>query len=138
MINQQDVITIKLPFPNISSDLAVTAHMYICDKRNKDDYFFVECQTFRNKFYHLHNYIIERADITRNPFKNTFLIDCDKLFNIRSVSISEDLLTRKRRDVSEELFNEIENKLIKESYLINEIDRLDVSRLNRKINLLPR
>lgn len=34
------------------------------------------------------------------------------------------------------MFEQVESKLAKESYLIKEIDRLDVSNLNRKINLL--
>ncbi|WP_279083236.1 hypothetical protein [Lactobacillus apis] len=136
MISPQDVVTIKLPFPNINSGLAVSSYMYICDKRKNNDYSFVKCQTLRNNFYKLHNYIIEQADITRNPFKHTSLIDCDKLFNIKSVSISEDLLTSERRDISNDLFEQVESKLAKESYLIKEVDRLDVSNLNRKINLL--
>lgn len=34
------------------------------------------------------------------------------------------------------MFEQVESKLAKESYLIKEVDRLDVSNLNRKINLL--
>jgi len=30
LINQRDVVTIRIPFPDIASTLAVRSHMYIC------------------------------------------------------------------------------------------------------------
>ena len=44
MIDRKDVVTIRIPFPNISSDLAVRSHMYICHHTKQRLKKFVKCQ----------------------------------------------------------------------------------------------
>ncbi|MBI0110742.1 hypothetical protein [Lactobacillus sp. W8093] len=136
MIKSHDVITMKLPFPNISSGLAVKAHMYICENVVGNDYCFIKCQSFKNRFYQLNHYLVEEPNSSRNPFVRTSLIDCDKRFNIKHVLISEDILTKSRRDVSAQLFQEIKSEIDDEECVDNEIDRIELNKLNGKIKLI--
>ena len=104
----------KIPFPSVSSDLAVSSHMYICMKTEKNRCEFVKCQTL--KPYMLINDIVknfcdEKPDITRNPFTRTTRIDCDKIFITSNVNYDEKLLTNLRKNICEELFNEIHEKI---------------------------
>jgi len=59
----------------------------------------------------IQNYCDEKPDINRNPFKQTTRIDCDKIFRTVNVYYDEKLLTTSRRDICEELFEKIKNKL---------------------------
>lgn len=136
MIKQRDVITIRLPFPNLNSALAVRSHMYICENEKQNDFCFIKCQTYKNKNYNLNHYLIEDVDISRNPFNKVSLIDCEKRFNVRNVSISEDILAKKRRNVSEELFKLIKQTINEEECDNKEMDRKDVCTINKKIELL--
>lgn len=112
MIKKQEVINLKLPFPNIDSGLARIRHMYIC-KENTLSYSFVKSQTLKpNTLRHVRNYLIEQPDINRNPFSKTTLIDLEKEFHInKSISISRDALCRRRGDICDELFTEILEKI---------------------------
>lgn len=114
----------------------MNAHMYICERCDQHDYCLIKCQSFKNNFYKLHNFIIERPNKNRNPFLHTSLIDCDKRFSLKSVMISEEILTKKRRDISYELFTDIENKIDEEKCVNNDIDRNLLNSLNSKITLL--
>ncbi len=55
MIRRSDVVRIKMPFPDISSDLAVNSHMYICHSANG------------NTFHYISNHIKERDLLSLNP-----------------------------------------------------------------------
>lgn len=133
MIKPKDVITMRMPFPNISSTLAVKSHMYICHDQIKYNYSLIKCQTFKNRFYNLNHKIIEANDIKRNPFKHKSLIDCDKLFKISGVIIPEDLLTKNRRNISDDLFLEINRELKTDGYQVELMNKDDVLKVNDKI-----
>lgn len=113
LIDIKQVITMKIPFPTISSDLATSPHMYICLEKSELNKTFVKCQTLKphhlgkNKppFYR----IIEKPNINRNPFRRTTLIDCDKLFLTDNVRISNSLLAEDRKDVCDDLFEDIKS-----------------------------
>lgn len=47
LISRNDVVRIKMPFPNIKSELAVNSHMYICHKVCGTATHFVKCQTLK-------------------------------------------------------------------------------------------
>lgn len=99
-----------MPFPNISSALAISAHMYVCLEDGQDKHL-AKCQTY--KPHHLlnnkepFNYIIENADVTRNPFQRKSIIDCDKKFGISGVTIPTKMRTTVRPDICEPLFTEV-------------------------------
>lgn len=57
------------------------------------------------------NYHDESPDITRNPFTKKTRIDCDKLFLTSNVSYDIRLKTTTRPDVSDDLFNVVQQKL---------------------------
>lgn len=135
LINKKDVITMYMPFPDINSALAVNSHMYICRNHIINDYELIKCQTFKNKFYDLNHKIIESANENRNPFRHKTLIDCDKLFKIKKVIISDGLLTKRRKDVSDDLFNEVDKELVLDNYRVEEMNRLEVVEVNRDIQL---
>ncbi len=122
MIKEKDVINLKVPFPDISSGLARGIHMYICVGNNKEA-LFVKSQTYKPRLLTLvNNSIIEEADINRNPFSQKTLIDLDKEFHIsKDLVISKDSLCRKRPDVCDELFAEINQKIIEPNHeMLNE------------------
>ena len=124
----------KMPFPDINSQLAVQSHMYICYNRNTNDYELVKCQTFKNRFYNLNHKIIESKDINRNPFNHKTLIDCDKLFRLQQVTIPDTLLTTTRRDICEELFNNVAVELQTDSFEIEVMDNIKVKSVNPDIS----
>lgn len=129
----------KLPFPNSQSRLALNSHMYICLRRGSKK-IMVKCQTARPT--HLlsnkppFKYVSESADITRNPFTNTTLVDCDKTFSINDVEIDASLLTTIRKDICHPLFVQINSELQHPNCgneLINTSDLLALNHLIRQI-----
>lgn len=139
MIDNKQVITMKIPFPTISEKLATSPHMYICIMKTNDDKKFVKCQTL--KPYHLgknkkpYYKVIEKSDINRNPFKRMTLVDCDKHFLTSGVEICSSLLTKRRKDICDELFNDV-NKMSNHSSLKeHQLDRDSLIKLNEKIKI---
>lgn len=119
MIKKQDVVRLLVPFPDINSGLASARHMYICHKVVESETDLIKCQSYKNKYFitkKLKHKVIEAANIQRNPFNHTSLIDCDKLFRFENVCIPEKLLTKNRRDVCSDLFNNVENELLADGY----------------------
>lgn len=123
----------KVPFPSISSRLALQSHMYICGKDTAPNYGFIKCQTLKpymlgsSVFTH---YIDEPSDITRNPFGRTSRIDCDKFFVTSSVRYDDGLKTTSRSDVCQELYDEIKRELTSEGYETVPIDEDELVSLN--------
>ncbi len=123
----------KIPYPTISDKLALSPHMYVCMDVDDNTYKFVKCQTL--KPYMLYNntishYCDEQPDITRNPFKRTTRIDCDKLFKTNSVNYDDSLKTTSRPDISIELYNDILKELLADGYLEIGIDENELKMLN--------
>ena len=115
MINSKDVIRMKIPYPSINSNMAVSAHMYICRNRSGLNYEYIKCQTLKPYMLiksPMTNYHDESPDITRNPFTQKTRIDCDKLFLTSNVSYDIILKTTTRPDVSDDLFNAVNQKLL--------------------------
>ena len=115
MINSKDVIRMKIPYPSINSNMAVSAHMYICRNRSELNYEYIKCQTLKPSMLinsPMTNYHDESPDITRNPFTKKTRIDCDKLFLTSNVSYDISLKTTTRPDVSDDLFNAVNQKLL--------------------------
>ena len=107
------MIRMKIPFPSVSSELAYSAHMYICVV-STIQYKFVKCQTLKPYMLiqsPMEKYCDETPDITRNPFTRPTRIDCDKKFTTSGVAYADSLLTERRPDVCEELFAQINEKL---------------------------
>lgn len=125
----------RMPFPNISSMLALSSHMYICYEHVANNYQLVKCQTFKNTFYTLKHKIIEPGNIKRNPFKHRTLIDCDKLFKLNGLVIPDSLLTTNRRDICAELFSKVDNEIQSDGYESEIMKRELVKSVNPGINL---
>lgn len=129
----------KVPFPNISSDLAVNAHMYICSKSNHPNYGFVKCQTLKpymvgsTIFTH---FIDEYADKNRNPFNNPTRIDCDKLFTSKSCYYDDKLKTPSRPDVCAELYNELLKELNSDGYKTIQMKENELISINKYITTI--
>jgi len=119
LINEKDVITMKVPYPNMQSSLAVTNHMYICRNSAHPHYEFIKCQRFkpymlvRDIMVH---YLDEDSDLTRNPFRALTRIDCDKLFVTNSVSYSDCMKAERRPDVCSELYDDVLTELMTDGY----------------------
>ena len=113
MIEIKDVVTLKVPHPDITSVLAERPHMYICCKIPDSSCELVKCQTF--KAYHRasgskpYRRIIKNPDVTRNPFRATTLIDLDKLFIATRALLPESLKTA--QGICDELHKEILSNL---------------------------
>lgn len=139
MINKKDVIRMKVPYPSVSSKLALNSHMYICKTVSGSLREFVKCQTL--KPYMLINDVIlhycdEQPDINRNPFKKTTRIDCDKLFVTNSVKFDLKLRTDSRPDICKELYDDIIKELkidVHKRIKINENELLKLNSLITKL-----
>lgn len=126
----------KVPFPDVDSTLAVKSHMYVCIKNGirKE---FIKCQTFKptHKIRNRppYKFLIEKADINRNPFVSKTTIDCDKSFFLDGVIIDQSLVTDRRKDVCEDLFLSIKEKINHKSFKENYIEIKPLLSLNNKI-----
>jgi hypothetical protein len=136
LINKKDVITIKVPFPDINSGLAIQSHMYVC-LQNGDNKEIAKCQRFKPCHIKRNSVpqkrVVETPDINRNPFSAKTIIDCDKIFILENVKIDISLLATRRRNVSVELFNEITSK-IDDAIIRENIDTTELLTLNRKMS----
>lgn len=131
MIKQKDVIRLQIPYPSISSDLAVQAHMYVCKERTSEHCELVKCQTLKPSIIKcLKHYCIEKADINRNPFVHTTLIDCDKVFQLIEITLNASLKTTRRPDVCDELFGKITQELSEDGFENIKLDKDNVLSLN--------
>lgn len=133
MINEKDVVRMKIPYPSVSNKLALSSHMYICKTVNNTLREFVKCQTL--KPYMLINgtmkhYCDEQPDITRNPFKRTTRIDCDKLFSTNTVKYDLGLRTDSRTDICQSLYNEVVKELEADGYKNININETELKSLN--------
>lgn len=136
MINVSEVVTVRVPFPNISSSLAVRSHMYICIKQGSTKEF-LKCQTYKPTHeiaeFPPYKNVIEEADISRNPFQSKTTIDCDKSFIVENVTFDQRLLTTSRPDVCPELYGIITNETDHENFTQVSINPVDLQQLNSLI-----
>lgn len=128
MIKNSDVLRMKIPYPKIDSKLAYQAHMYICYKKEFNDYKFIKCQTLKpymiGENNPVNNFIDEFPDENRNPFTKHTRIDCDKL------------LTSIRRDICKELYDELEFKIKNIDISIVKVIEKDLIMLNKFIRFI--
>lgn len=132
-MNARDVITIKIPYPNLHNDLAVTAHMYIWNKDDKVE--LVKCQRLKPSMIYNNNfkyYIDEKPDINRNPFRSITRIDCDKLFNTFNVNYDNRLKTN--NGICVELHKSVNSKILENKNIESII--LDEAKLKRLNSLI--
>lgn len=136
MIDTKDVVRMKIPYPDISADLAVSSHMYICKSVKGSSYEYVKCQTLKPKMLAgklLKHYVDEEADQSRNPFQRTTRIDCDKVFTTKSVQYDSRLKTTSRPDVCQELFDLVMDELVADGYTVIKMDEDALTRINPMI-----
>ncbi|MBD3949638.1 hypothetical protein I4Q36_07135 [Tuanshanicoccus lijuaniae] len=97
MISEMDVVKLKMPYPNISSGLAVKAHMYIC-KRPGENKETLKIQSVKNKHringYPCSNYYVLSGSSVDNPCARDSFVDLDKQFIINNIMIPRTLLAR--------------------------------------------
>lgn len=140
MINEKDVIRMKIPFPSISDRLAVCSHMYICRESAHPNYGFVKCQTLKpymlgsSLFYH---YVDEAADAARNPFAHTTRIDCDKLFITSSILYDDSMKTTIRTDVCQELYDLVKMELAADGCQTFSLNEDEMVSINPPIQKIP-
>lgn len=136
MINKRDVLTLKIPFPSISSGLAVKAHMYVCQNCIGNNYSFVKCQTKKPYMVGggvLQNFVEEYPDIQRNPFKNVTIIDCDKLFVTFNVLYDDALKTTSRSNVCEDVMLKINRLLALNQHVSVALDENSLVAINPQV-----
>ncbi len=134
MINKRDVVTVKMPFPDIDADLAVYAHMYICRQVEGDTVHLVKCQTLKPYMLVkkvINHYWDEEADIARNPFQKKTRIDCDKEFVTCHVQYHDRMKAVARPDVCEDVMTHVEEELLCDGYASHTIAENDLLTLNR-------
>lgn len=108
MINSKDVIRLKIPYPNISSNLAMQAHMYICYEVGNSNKL-IKAQTYKPILETYVNSFIDSNEYTgEHPFKRRTLIDLDKYFYLTGVMLPISLKVYNNNGrVSDRLFNDI-------------------------------
>lgn len=139
MIKEKDVIRMKVPYPNISSDLAVQAHMYVCKGKEDLRYEYVKCQSLKPYMLMkniLQHYVDEMPDLARNPFAHSTRIDCDKVFVSQSVEYDDKMKTITRPDVCEELFEEILQELSADGYRVIQTNENQFAGINPLIRVV--
>lgn len=136
MINAKDVVRMKIPYPDISANLAVSSHMYICKSVSGNVYEYVRCQTLKPKMLVgtlLKHYVDEEADILRNPFQRTTRIDCDKVFTTKSVQYDSRLKTTVRPDICQELYDQVMEEVVADRYVVIEMNEEELTSINPMI-----
>lgn len=127
----------KVPYPDINAELAVSSHMYICKEVNGSIYEFVKCQTLKPKMLAsklFKHYVDEEADISRNPFQRTTRIDCNKVFVTKSVRYDDFLKTTTRPDVCQELYNVVMEEVDSDGHEIIEMNEDELISINPMIS----
>ncbi|MBC6310962.1 hypothetical protein HCJ66_15605 [Listeria sp. FSL L7-1582] len=136
MIEQKDVITMRVPFPDISSDLAIQAHMYLCIEKGANKSF-LSCQTKKPllmvESMPPFKYVEEAPDLSRNPFKYGTLIACDFSFCFKGIKVDKKMLTNRRRDVCEELFQDVVHKINHPDFSEVPVDEVQLLKLNHRL-----
>lgn len=133
MINRKDVVRMKVPFPDISSKLAVNSHMYICRHVSGTTVRFVKCQTVKPYMLLsdvMQHYWDEDSDITRNPFAHKTRIDCDKEFVTSAVQYDDRIKTTVRPDVCDDTMLHIDTELACDGYRSIPLNEDDLAHLN--------
>ena len=133
MIDEKDVIRMKIPYPTIQGGLAAKSHMYICKKSQVPNHEFIKCQTLKPYMLYqniMQHYYDEEADINRNPFRRKTRIDCDKLFTTRTVQYDPRMKTSPRSDVCEELYRDVLRELTADGYETVALDEEQLKYLN--------
>lgn len=136
MINTKDVLRMKVPYPSINDELALSPHMYICKTANALHYEFIKCQTLKPYMIYsgiFNHYVDEPADQSRNPFQRTTRIDCDKVFTTSGVSYHDALKTTNRPDVCQALFDVVISELVKDGYGVELLNEEALVRINSLI-----
>ena len=139
MINKRDVLTLKIPFPNISSTLAVKAHMYICQRHVGNQHSFVKCQTKKPYMIGanpIKNYLQEFPNIHRSPFQHITIIDCDKLFSSLYVQYDDSLKTTSRPDVCVDIMNKVDALLALQEHIVISINESDLVSINYSVSYI--
>lgn len=139
MTEVRDIFTVKLPFPNISSNLATRSHMYLCVQSGHDKKI-LSCQT--KKPLNLqpnkppYNYVDCDANIAKNPFKRNTLIACDYCFVLRGIHVDSLLLTTSRRNVCEGIYSQVLAEIWKPGFTSKYVDEAQLLRLNPLLSRL--
>lgn len=139
MTKIKDVITVKVPFPDINSNLAVNPHMYLCiqDGVNKK---FLSCQTRKPmllaKSRPPFRYVDENVDSSRNPFKRATLIGCDYAFCFDKIHVSSRLLTATRRDVCDEVYEKVLTEIHHDKFINKSIDTTALISINPGLSII--
>lgn len=139
MTKIKDVITVKIPFPDIDSNLAVNPHMYLCiqDGVNKK---FLSCQTRKPMLLAKNRppfrYVDENVDPSRNPFNKATLIGCDYAFCFDKIHVSSRLLTVTRRDVCEEVYDKVIKEIQHTKFIDKSIDTSALISINPGLSIM--
>lgn len=114
MINLRDVIKLRVPYPDVTSELAKKSHMYICVGESDPACELVKCQRFK-PYHHERNSmplkrVVEQPNSNRNPFRHPTVIDLDKRFSATRSLFPDQL--KASRGISDALLMEIRDKIL--------------------------
>lgn len=133
MIKEKDVVRMKVPYPSVNDRLALSSHMYICKTAHSTLREFVKCQTLKPYMLFqgtMSHYCDEQPDISRNPFKHTTRIDCDKLFVTNTVKYDLRLRTDSRTDICQSLYDKVVKELDEDGYVKISMNETELKGLN--------
>ena len=136
MINEKNVIIMKIPYPMINGGLALKPHIYICKKSQSTNHEFIKCQTLKPYMLTsniMQHYWDENPDIRRNPFQHKTRIDCDKIFSTHTVTYDPRLKTTTRPDVCDALYQSVQNELYQDGYENIALNEDELKQLNSLI-----
>lgn len=125
-----------MPFPDINSNLALNAHMYICHNILGNEHHFIKCQTLKPYMLSsrvMKHYWDEEPNIQRNPFSRLTRIDCDKEFVTKNILYHDCMRTTLRPDVCSDVMSNVERELLSDGYDIHSINTYELLLLNNAL-----
>ncbi len=133
LTKEKDIIRIKVPFPNIEGKLATMAHMYLCIESGVNKKI-VSCQTKKphllNKNHPPYKLVEVEAPSASNPFSRPTIIACDYAFSLSKVKIAPSMLTIKRRNISDEIYDKVLIEIAHKEFHIKVINKHELLSIN--------
>lgn len=129
MISEKDVIKIRIPYPNITDNMAKHAHMYAVETPRLSLFSIQTAKPFLVEKSIIENYITLECG-NDSPVKHKSYLTMDIRFILENVSVPDELKAENK--LSDSIFTVLKekSKLVKSDMLLN---KQEVLQINKKI-----
>ncbi|BAK95117.1 hypothetical protein [Tetragenococcus halophilus] len=137
MTKVKDIVTMKIPFPKLSSNLAVKSHMYLCIKHGENKRF-LSCQTKKPLLLRSDEPPFHFVDVGVNksecPFVRDTLIACDYYFQLSNIHINPSLLAQK--GVSSNIYSKVDAEIKHPNFKEQKISVNNLLKINPELTFM--